>query len=413
MKTINRILVVGWLTAIGMLVAAESAKPPMVDTNEQGISLSIRCTNSVVKVGDEIPIEFLITNRGTNDYKYTNRTYDRSGRMPEYALVARAESGDLVPDPRGGDKSFRMGGGLHSPVVLHPGESATRVIPLNLWALVKHPGHYTVVGTYFGEPFRDPPDQAVSSKPITLNVRPRTAQEMDVYISDLANQITSIPSARFVTSTRMPENVLVTNSVCDPRLESLAERLAYTCNPKIVPTVLDAVYKPASGGFWEAEALLYYVPRSEQTKRAIVATAIERGLAEAMECVLVKYGCSEEDMRVSIERSLRPDSPRTWSAGALAAQQHPNDAFTPRLIALATDRELDENARTRAIYALAANRTDESVKALKSLLYDPNERISSGVKQAINTAYHYRGVWTGRPLRPDDFDQALRDREQP
>jgi hypothetical protein len=53
-----------------------------------------------------------------------------------------------------------------------------------------------------------------------------------------------------------------------------------------------------------------------------------------------------------------------------------------------------------------ANRTDESVKALKSLLGDPDERIRSGVKRAINTAYHYRGRWTGRPLKPDGFDQA-------
>ena len=67
MKTLNRILVVGWLAVNGMLAAAESRKPPMVGTNEQGISLSIRGTNSVVMVGDEIPIEFLITNRGTND----------------------------------------------------------------------------------------------------------------------------------------------------------------------------------------------------------------------------------------------------------------------------------------------------------------------------------------------------------
>jgi hypothetical protein len=408
MKTISRILVLGWLAVNGMLVAAESGNPPMVGTNEQGISLSIRCTNAVVKMGDEISIEFLITNHGADDYRYANRTYDRGGRMSEYALLARAESGAAVADLRGGDKTPRFGGGLHSPVVLHPGESATRVIALNRWALIKEPGHYKVVGTYFGEPFRDAPDQAVSSKPITINVQPRTVQEMEAYINDLATQMAAIPPARFITSTRMPENVLVTNSVFDRRLDSLAERLAYTCSPKIVPTLLDAMYKPASSGFWEAEALLYYVPRSEETKRAIVATAAERGLAEAMEYVLVNYGCSEEEMRASIERSLRLDSPRTWSAGAMAAQSHPNDAFTPRLIAMATDKRIDENARVRAIYALAANRTDQSVQTLKSLVGDPDESIRSGVKRAINTAYNYRGRWTGRPLKPDDFDPALR-----
>ena len=415
MKTVTRTFILGWLAASGTLRAAESGKPPpMVGTNEQGISLSIRCTNAVLKVGDEIAIEFLITNNGTDDYNYSNRTYDRGGRMSEYALVARAESGATVADPRGADKSPRIGGGLHSPRVLHPGESATRVIALNRWALVKQPGRYTVVGTYHGAPFRDRPDQAVSSEPITINIQRRTAEEMHAYISDLTNQIAAIPPARFVTSTRMPENVLVTNSAFDHRLASLVERLAYTCSPKIVPSLLEAMYNPASSGFWEAEAFLYYVPRSEETKRAIIATAQERGLAEGMEYVLVNYGCSEEEMRASIELSLRPDNPRTWSAGAMAAQSHPDDAFTPRLIAVATDKGINENARIRAIYALAANRTDESVKALKSLLgNNPEERIRSGVKQAINTAYHYRGRWTGRPLKPDDFDEALWHSEQP
>jgi hypothetical protein len=415
-KNVKRRLAAGlilWLGASGTILAAESAKPPMVGTNEQGISLSIRCTNAVVKVGDEISIEFLITNHGTDDYKYANRTYDRGGRMSEYTLIARIESGDLVPDPRGAQPNTWMMGGLHSPYALHPGESATRVIPLNLWALIKDPGRYAVVGTYLGEPFRDPPDQAVSSEPITLDIQPRTAEEMDAYISALANQIAAIPPARFVTSTKMPENVLVTNSVYDSRLDRLAERLAYTCSPKVVPILLDAMYKPASGGFWEAEALLAYVPRSEETKRAIIATARDRGLAGGMEYVLSNYGCTEKEMRASIERSLQPDSPRTWSAGARAAQSHPNDAFTPRLIVLASDNRLDENARIQAAYALAANRTDESVKALKSLLDDPDKRIRSGVKQAINTAYNYRGRWTGTPLKPDDFDKALRHSEQP
>src|ERR1039457_6846636 len=167
MKTVTRTFILGWLAASGTLRAAESGKPPpMVGTNEQGISLSIRCTKAVLKVGDEIAIEFLITNNGTDDYNYSNRTYDRGGRMSEYALVARAESGATVADPRGADKTPRIGGGLHSPRFLHPGESAPRVMPLNRGALVKQPGLYTVVGPYHGALFRDRPDQAVSSEPI-------------------------------------------------------------------------------------------------------------------------------------------------------------------------------------------------------------------------------------------------------
>jgi len=41
--------------------AAESYEPR---TNFQGLALNIRCTNLVLKLGDEIPIAFVISNSG-------------------------------------------------------------------------------------------------------------------------------------------------------------------------------------------------------------------------------------------------------------------------------------------------------------------------------------------------------------
>ena len=71
-----------------------------------GPSLALRSANEVVKAGDEIAIEFRITNTGTNEYKYANRTYDRSGRMDEYQLTATNDLGGAVPDPRANNKGF-------------------------------------------------------------------------------------------------------------------------------------------------------------------------------------------------------------------------------------------------------------------------------------------------------------------
>ena len=51
------------------------------------------------KAGDEIPIEFIISNLGTQDYKYENRTYDRSGRMNEYQLSAKQADGGVPSRP--------------------------------------------------------------------------------------------------------------------------------------------------------------------------------------------------------------------------------------------------------------------------------------------------------------------------
>jgi hypothetical protein len=326
--------------------------------------------------------------------------------MQEYVLAAKAESGEAVPDPRADYKGGRVGG-LSTRGVLRPGQSFAKIIPLNRWALVKAPGRYTVTGIYLGNPFSSRPGEAVGSDPMPITVLPRTAEEMDAYISDLTNQIAAIPPSRFVTSTRMPENVLVTDSVVDPGLENLVMKLTYTCSPKIVPILLETMYEPASGGFWEAEALLFYLPRTDETRKAILETATRRGLASSTEYVRKQYDCTKEEMKRVIGRSLASDNPQAWAAGALAAQQYADDAFTSRLIAIAMDP--DSKGRLQAIYALAVNRTDESVKALRSLLNDSNKRIRDTVEQAVRIAYTSRGNAQGRPLRPEDFDARLRD----
>jgi len=361
------------------------------------LSLAIRCTNTDLKAGDEIPIEFTITNKGTNDYKYADRTYDRSGRMGEYKLVAHNASGKEIPDPRAVSKGFWNAGGLFQYKILKPGESFTRIIPLNRWALVKEGGRYVVVGTYFAERYSTN-STAVSSDPVSIDVLPRSLQEMDDYINNLSNQITALPSIQNLQGQGRPDSTL--------QLDDFIKKLMFTCSPTIVPTLLPSMYEPRQG-FWESEALLFYVPRSDETKQLIITTAAKRGLAGGMQNVLSEYGCRGGEFRPLIERSLAPENPQSWMAGALAAQQYANDIFTPRLIALATEPQ--NPARVQAIYALAANRTDESVKTLKVLLNDPDPKIRQDVEQAVRTSYNYRGIWQGRLLKPDDFDAKFQE----
>lgn len=352
------------------------------------LSLSIRCTNDVVKAGDEIDIEFRITNEGTNDYKYIDHNYDRSGRIPEYVLVATNSSGEGVPDPRAIYKGFWFGGGLGQYQILKLGQSFTKVIPLNRWALVKEPGKYFVTGTYPSEMYSTNSKNIVST-PITIDVKPRTDKEMDDYIAGLTNQIAAlVPSKDYRYQGQM---------------DSLVMKLMFTCSPTAVPALLNAMYQP-SQGFWESEALLFYVPRTGEVKQMVIATASNRGLANGMQQALAAYGCTNrEELMPIIARSLVADSTNTWQAGALMAQQYADDSYTLRLIALAT--ETNSPARDQAIYALAANRTDEGVKTLKALLHDPDLRICQTTMNAIKSAYNYRGTWRGRPLNPEDFDE--------
>ena len=349
-----------------------------------------------MKAGDEIAIEFRITNCGTNDYRYANRTYDRSGRMNEYQLVATNSSGEAVPDPRANDKAFRMGGGLFQYSILKPGESFTKVIPLNRWALVKEPGRYAVVGSYISAMYSTN-YITVRSDPLTVTVLPRTAQEMDAYIADLTNQI----------ETKLPGRV---NPVAnesrppDPAMNDLVTKLMFTCSPKIVPSLLKRMCDYGSGGgFWETEAITYYVPHSDETKQAILAAATAWGLGRnwSLASLLREYDFTKEEMKPLIERALAPDNEPGWAPGADLARQFPDDEFTARLIAIAkTPRD---NAQTAAIDALAYNRTAEGVKTLKELLSDPHQNIWTTLAFAIENAYNYRRDTMGRPLRPDDF----------
>jgi ankyrin repeat protein len=397
------------LARVGISAFPET-RSPFRETNTAlpVLSLSIRCTNDVVKVGDEIAIEFRITNRGTNDYRYPNRNYDRSGRMPEYHLVATNSSGVAVSNVF---KVGGFGGGGFQYATLKPGESFTKLIFLNSWALIKDPGRYVVAGTYHAEVVSNNPAVTsgtfitsipIASAPIAVNVLPRTKAEMDAYISDLINQIASLtPKQMFPYGPYSPGSTGPT-----PELDELLEKLAYTCNPKIVPTMLDTMYLPGHGGFWESEAILAYVPRSDEIRKALIETAAKHGLGPngTISYFLRDYGCTKEEMKPIIERALAPDNEQEWAAGAGLAQRFGDDAFTERLVTIAkTPRN---NAQTAAIDALAYNRTDEGVKALKELFSDPHESIWTALAFAIQNAYNFRRDTMGRPLRPDDFTAA-------
>ena len=361
------------------------------DTNPAPVlSLSIRCTNDVVKAGDEIPIEFKITNRGWNDYKYENRTYDRSGRMNEYSLAATNGAGEAVPDPRANDKGFWFGGGGFQYAILKPGQSFTKVIPLNRWALVKEGGRYEVVGTYtssaYGTNFA-----TVISDPITLTVQARTPQEMDAYIGDLTNQLEAKLTGR-------PNPVANESRPPDEAVNELVTKLMFTCSPKIVPSLLKSAADYGSGGgFWEHEAITFYVPHSEETKQAILAAANARGLERnwTLASLLREYDFTGEQLKPLIERALAADNEAGWAVGAQLAAKFGDDAFTPRLAAIARTPRSD--AQTAAIGALAARRTDEGVKTLKSLLDDPHEIVWTPLADALLNGYR-NGTW-----QPGDF----------
>jgi hypothetical protein len=200
-------------------------------------TLEIHADVTEVRLGDPIPITFVITNRGTAPYDYNDRNYDRSGRMPEYRLQAFDRSGAALADPRTTAAIPRgyIGGGLGAISSLPPGHQFTKTIDLNLWAVMASPGVYTVRGTY-------PVSGAarLESSPLTLRVLPRTAQEMGQYVEQLANQLTRTADAA-------------------ERVE-LIKRLMFTRDPRAVTPLRELKYPDNNARFWISEAFAYYLP---------------------------------------------------------------------------------------------------------------------------------------------------------
>ncbi len=368
-----------------LTVAHTAAKDTRKTGNEAKpvLALTIRCDEATLKVGDEIAITFVIENEGYNHYKYMDRNYDRSGRMPEYKLSALDERGKAVADPRA-KRLGGIGGGLAGEGSLAPGKSFTKTIALNRWALLTIPGAYRVTGTYYPNGGR----RAIVSPPIKIKLQPRTDDEIAAYVEELSTQLA--------------------NTRDDQARAALVRKLMYTCDRQIVPALIEAIYKSDAASYWAGEAFCYYLPHDREIDHALLNAAAKRGLAIGMFWTFKQRGFTREQIKPLIEVSLSPNHPPAWPEGALVAQQYADDRFTPRLIAIATDPK--STARPQAIHALALNRTDESVATLKILLRDPDipnpkgRTIRQTTEDAIRTAYLYRGNTEGRRLRKDDFD---------
>ena len=344
------------------------------------LELAIRLLETRLFFGDEIPVEFTITNRGRREYEYSDRHYDRSGRMEEYALWATDASGHRVPDPRAKMLVVEMGG-LAGLGRLAPGASFRRTVALNRWALISGPGRFTVMGRYrteLGEP--------IEAGPVKVEVRPRSQADLDALVDQLAARLRRAPDAE-------------THG-------QVAQKLMFTHSPRILPILIESMYGRHSG-FWEGEALVYYlahVPERER-KAAVLRVATQRGLASNMQFVLASLGVTAAEIQPVIERSLEPANRAAWAHGALAAQIYGHDRFTARLVALASDPT--SGAQHQAMSALALNRNDEAIRTLKGLLAGPDAQSRRLAEEAIRTAYVYRGAAHGRPLHPDDFDRSL------
>jgi hypothetical protein len=338
------------------------------------LALEIRLEHDSQRAGDEIRITFLVTNVGASAYRYTDRNYDRSGRMGEYQLRAYDERGAPVPDPR--TLSGHIGGGLGSFAALQPGQRFSKVIALNSWALVTQAGVYTVRGAYVVEN-----GPTLESPPLTVRVLPRSDTEMGRYIDELAVQLRHATDAG--------------------RQSDLIRRLMYTADRRAARPLLELGPYDGNSAHWIEEAFSYYLPRGPTALAEALAIIRRKGLSQSSVYVLEQLEAPPDTIRELLGEALTKPNDDGRAEAALAAQRYPDDRFMEPLIELATIGPAE--TRARAIYALAYNRTDAGVEALRRLRRDADPEIRMTTEQAIEIAYRMSRTGRGRPLRTDDF----------
>jgi len=203
--------------------------PPGVSiTHVPNLSLVVRQITPEPRTGDEILIEFRITNDGKRPYTYRDRDYDRGWGMDEYRLYAKDAEGKWLRDPGTRPNC----GGLWGKATLKPGMSFTRTIALNRWVLLNKPGSYEVDGRYHIAGLSHVSHGVVRSKPIPVVVAPRTDEEMTAHIRDLSAKLRA--------------------AVKDKDTVEIVRRLMYTGDARITPAVIDSMYAgDRLNAFWQ------------------------------------------------------------------------------------------------------------------------------------------------------------------
>lgn len=244
------------------------------------------------------------------------------------------------------------------------GKSRSNRTILNGYILLRHPGTYTVranLGRF-------------ESEPIEIVIKPRTAEQMAEHVNTLVQAYKNAgTNARY----------------------SAAKRLVYARDAGVLPELIDLTYGVQTGML--TAAFEWYVPISAEAKEVVLREVGRQGLTDLMLDALLRFGCTEAELRALIRRSLKHKDRSVVEYALSASASFPDDSYTSALVELAYHEESD--VRRNAIGALVVNRTEEGVKVLRETLEDPDARIRREARKAIIWIYR------GKPV-PDDFSRT-------
>jgi hypothetical protein len=165
------------ITAVLVLFAVSS---PFWAANQDTQAFSIRFFDQKVYfLGDEIQVEALITNTGTDTMRFKvadNRFFNMDFDVRTTRNVGLDHAREFTIERNSDQPVF------FREVSLEPGEKYGIVVDLTKFAAVSSPGQYVLQGTFYPELFRGPDSAVMKSNRLSLNLKPPalTAEEKAV-----------------------------------------------------------------------------------------------------------------------------------------------------------------------------------------------------------------------------------------
>jgi hypothetical protein len=165
------------ITAVLVLFAVSS---PFWAANQDTQVFSIRFFDQKVYfLGDEIQVEALITNTGTDTMRFKvadNRFFNMDFDVRTTRNVGLDHAREFTIERNSDQPVF------FREVSLEPGEKYGIVVDLTKFAAVSSPGQYVLQGTFYPELFRGPDSAVMKSNRLSLNLKPPalTAEEKAV-----------------------------------------------------------------------------------------------------------------------------------------------------------------------------------------------------------------------------------------
>lgn len=367
---------------------------PVILSWGPGYDLTLRLSTpqTEYKLGDAIPIILTLKNNGRATFPknppWTERIpfFGRRSGWEEptfqFGLRARRKDGRAcmnVEDGGIGQTTY-----YGNEIRVEGGKSRNIRTALNGYVLIREPGIYLVRGQL----------GLFESKPIEVVISPRTKDETEAHASQLLKELKRA------------------KSVGGTSLYSALVKLIYARDSRAVPDLLNYEYSGFS--YLSHTAFMWYLPINEETKTMILEAATERGLTDTILLAMVRFGCSEEELRNVVGKWLESEDGRSLEVALAEACYYPDDSYTPALAKLA--RKGEEGIREEAIRALVWNRTEMGVEVLREALSDPDGEIWSAAKHEILLHYRCDGEFVqplyppryvpilyGRALTPGDF----------